>query len=116
MKKSVKRTLALLLAALLSLTVISCAKEETPSGNSGNGAPATTDAPAETATSEAWPDATPSGGSQAGNQTGNPSAETPTPASSGTGKGCGTTLLPAAACHLLIVAGTLFAAAKRKRK
>ena len=78
--------------------------------------PATTDAPAETATSEAWPDATPSGGSQAGNQTGNPSAETPTPASSGTGKGCGTTLLPAAACHLLIVAGTLFAAAKRKRK
>ena len=45
MKKSVKRILALLLAALLTVTALSCAKEETPSGNPGNGAPAKTDNP-----------------------------------------------------------------------
>ena len=47
MKKSVKRILALLLAALLTLTALSCAKEEPPSGNPGNGTPAKTDAPAD---------------------------------------------------------------------
>ena len=45
MKKGNKRFFALLLAALLTLTALSCAKEETPSADTGNGTPVKTDAP-----------------------------------------------------------------------
>ena len=45
MKKGNKRFFALLLAALLTLTALSCAKEETPSADPGNNTPAKTDAP-----------------------------------------------------------------------
>ena len=61
MKKSVKRALALLLAAMLTLTALSCAKEEPPAGNPGIGTPAKTDvpsnpdAPGEDAAEPEWP-------------------------------------------------------------
>ena len=47
MKQIEIRVLALLLAGIMCLSAFSCAKEETPSGNPGNGSPAKTDAAAD---------------------------------------------------------------------
>ncbi len=47
MKKSIKPILAFLLAAMLTVTALSCAKKETPSADTGNSAPAKTDATAD---------------------------------------------------------------------
>ena len=73
MKKGNKRFFALLLAALLTLTAFSCAKEEPPSGNPGNNTPAKTDVPSNPDAPAEKPGGTEPGGSTPGDASEEPS-------------------------------------------